>query len=478
MGIRIQPKEIEVPANEPFKYDLLGRQGPIETLTRLLTSIEGPCVLAIDAPWGTGKTTFLRMWKQHLRNQGFPIVDFNAWETDFSEDPLVALTAEITSGLEAHLDPNSGIDMRTIKKRAGKILLAIGSNAVRVATQNVVDLAAITAKDEEESSADIRIKTHLEIQGYISEFKDSLQIAASKVRKIEEGRSIVVVIDELDRCRPTYAIELLEAAKHLFSVDDIIFVLATSKTTLAHSVRAVYGSEFDAEGYLRRFFDIDVRLPEPNRAKFIRALFDAVGLQEYFDRSSSQFASFDKDPMEKLLLRFLDTPDFSLRRIAQAIHRLGLVLGSLPKHELAFGQMAAFALVLRTVDATLYHRFTQGEVSDLEVVENLHNRHYSNDFYGRNTDLALDAMAIVAAQKDIHSDRLSSPLLDKYHEQAGSWDGESYEAKYAKAVIQLVEGYGYPTRVMMTNAFGDAVKSLELVSPNLVDLSQGSEKSC
>ena len=478
MGIRIQPREIEVPVDEPFKYDLLARHEPVEALTRLLMSIEGPCALAVDAPWGTGKTTFLRMWKQHLRNQGFPIIEFNAWETDFSEDPFVALTAEITSGLEAYLPPNSGIDVGNIRKRARKILWAVGTSALRVATQNVVDLTAITARDQEESFADIRIKTHLEIQGYIREFKDSLQFAASKVRKTSEGRSIVVVVDELDRCRPTYAIELLEAAKHLFSVDDIIFVLATSKTTLAHSVRAVYGSEFDAEGYLRRFFDIDVRLPEPDRAKFIRALFNAVKLQDYFGRTSSQYSSFDKDSMEKILLRFLDTPDFSLRRIAQAMHRLGLVLGSLPKHELTFGQMAAFALVLRTVNTTLYHRFTQGEVSDREVVEDLHTRHYSDDFSGRNNDLALDAMAIVASQRDIHSDSLSSPLLEKYREQADSLDANSYEAKYAKAVIRLVEEYGYPMRVTMKNAFDAAVKSLELVSPNLVDLSQGSDNSC
>ena len=73
------------------------------------------------------------------------------------------------------------------------------------------------------------------------------------------------MIDELDRCRPPYAVELLEVAKHLFSVDYIVFVLAVNRPELAHSIRDLYGSGFDAAGYLRRFFDIDFRLPDPER---------------------------------------------------------------------------------------------------------------------------------------------------------------------------------------------------------------------
>ena len=81
----------------------------------------------------------------------------------------------------------------------------------------------------------------------------------------KENRPLIVVIDELDRCRPSYAVELLEVAKHLFAVDHIVFVLAVNRSELAHSIRALYGSGFDAEGYLRRFFDVDFRLPAPDR---------------------------------------------------------------------------------------------------------------------------------------------------------------------------------------------------------------------
>ena len=65
----------------------------------------------------------------------------------------------------------------------------------------------------------------------------------------------MVMIDELDRCRPSYAVEFLETAKHLFVVNQVVFVLAINRKQLAHAVRALYGNEFEAEAYLRRSLD-------------------------------------------------------------------------------------------------------------------------------------------------------------------------------------------------------------------------------
>ena len=103
--IRIQPQEVKVYKGNPFKYDLLERQEAIETLTRLISSIKGPCVMAVDAPWGGGKTTFLNIWSRYLHNQGFSIVEFNAWKEDFSKDPFVALCAEFTGSINTEESP-------------------------------------------------------------------------------------------------------------------------------------------------------------------------------------------------------------------------------------------------------------------------------------------------------------------------------------------------------------------------------------
>src|SRR5438309_5535791 len=89
--------DIEIPLDDPFANDKLQRRESGEILSRFLQAVPTPYVLAIDAQWGQGKTTFLRMWKQLLQNDGFPVHYFNAWEADYESDPMVALMGEIRS---------------------------------------------------------------------------------------------------------------------------------------------------------------------------------------------------------------------------------------------------------------------------------------------------------------------------------------------------------------------------------------------
>ena len=98
--VRIQPLDIEISEDTPFENDQLGREEFIETLTSIVSNIDGPCIMSIDAPWGAGKTTFLKMWEVYLRDKNFVVVNFNAWESDFLEEPFVALSSEIIQELK------------------------------------------------------------------------------------------------------------------------------------------------------------------------------------------------------------------------------------------------------------------------------------------------------------------------------------------------------------------------------------------
>ena len=225
MGIRIQPLPIDIPEDDPFKNDLLGRKDTVDVLTHLLGSIEGPCVLAVDAPWGTGKTTFLKMWSQHLRNNNFRVVEFNAWETDFSEDPFVAISAELTNRLHDDTDTSLSEKINVAKKAATKVALRAIPGLIRVATAGILDVAPLLEKEIGEAIASYakdKLAQYQETRQFVEEFKISLQDLAATVASSNEGRPLVLVIDELDRCRPSYAVELLEVAKHLFSVDYIV----------------------------------------------------------------------------------------------------------------------------------------------------------------------------------------------------------------------------------------------------------------
>ena len=120
------------------------------------------------------------------------------------------------------------------------------------------------------SYAEERLNKYSEAKQSIDEFRTLLEDVAKTLSESrqnldnQENHSLVIIIDELDRCRPTYAIELLETAKHLFAVDNIVFVLGINIAEMTHSIKALYGSDFDAEGYLRRFINLDYPLPDPN----------------------------------------------------------------------------------------------------------------------------------------------------------------------------------------------------------------------
>ena len=87
---------------------------------------------------------------------------------------------------------------------------------------------------------------------------------------------MIFFIDELDRCRPNFAIELLEVIKHLFYIDNFIFIISIDKDQLSYSIANIYGHNMDTEGYLRRFFDLDYTLPRISSKEYIDLISDDI----------------------------------------------------------------------------------------------------------------------------------------------------------------------------------------------------------
>ncbi len=478
MGIRIQPREIDVNADDPFKNDLLDRKESVEVLTHLVGNLEGPCVLAVDAAWGTGKTTFLKIWAQHLRNQGFPIVEFNAWETDFSGDPFVALSTELTEGLHEHKDEPLATKIADTKKKGKEVLRRAVPGLIRVATAGILDVGPLLEKEVGQalaSYAEARLSEYQEAQKSVKAFRRALQDMAEELSE-QKGHPLIVMIDELDRCRPSYAVELLEVAKHLFSVDHIVFVLAVNRSELAHSIKALYGADFDAQGYLRRFFDLDFRLPAPDRAAFIDALLDATQINEYFNRTRDQSAG--QDIVRDLLQGFFRVPDLSLRQIAQAIHRLGLVFASLRSNQWSFATMTVVVLIVRTIDSTLYHQFVRGEATDLQVVEKVFGRDGIKTLQREREGRLFEAMIILGTQENKFaplrsSEATRSPLWQRYQKLVATQEStpasRDPERNHAQNVINTVESInGNIALGPNTIGFLPSVQRLELLSPSFV----------
>ena len=482
MGIRIQPLDIEVPEDNPFKHDRLNRQEAVHTLTHLVGKLDGPCAMAVDAPWGAGKTTFLRIWARHLRNEGFPVVEFNAWGTDFSEDPFVTLSSELADGLRDCGGEPLGGKIETFRKAATEVLRRTIPGLIRVGTAGILDISPMLeaeAGNALASYAGDRLTAYEETRNSVGRFTAVLQDAANTLSGECDGRPLILMIDELDRCRPSYAVELLEVAKHLFSVDGIVFVLAVNRDQLAHSVRALYGSDFDAEGYLRRFFDIDFRLPEPDRDAFINALLEATQIDQYFDQGRAIPFPEGHGVDRGLLLNIFAASDLSLRTVAQAIHRLGLALASGRSSPRLFALAMTVALILRTIDPDLYHRFTRGEVTDLDVVKSVFDRSGLATLRDGEWGVMFGAVLVLAAHEGKTSEvsnfkEIESPLLDSQPRIGGdSLDTDPRLPKarfreYAGRVSEIVDQAIRNEQGRIE--FESAVQRLELLTHTLIDM--------
>ena len=268
---------IEIDADNPFKNDIMFRKKNIENLTQFITSFEQSIVLCIDGGWGQGKTTFIKMWQQYLKNQHIPTIYFNAWESDYTDDALIALIGEISLAIDnlSGEAESKAKGLLSIIKDKIRYLIKDGSSKEWLTIVSAIgsfiskghikaDKIAEFATNLNASLAKEQIEKYEKSKQVLLEFKQTLSRLAECYSSNEEKKSLVIFIDELDRCRPDFAIEVLEKAKHLFNVDNIIFVLATDKTQLGHSIRAVYGHGLDVNGYLRRFIDFDYLLPLSN----------------------------------------------------------------------------------------------------------------------------------------------------------------------------------------------------------------------
>ena len=353
MRMRRPPFEIPT-SDDPFENDRLDRKDQVEALTNFLHNLDGTCVLAVDAAWGSGKTVFLNMLAQNLRNQDFRVAEFNAWDTDFSKDPLIALFSALDDTLKLASESK-----RNAVLKAGAIVASKLASSVPF----VPDVADAVADIGDQLNTDFqtRLKSHRETVNAIHKFK----VALANVR--DKDLPVVVCVDELDRCRPNYAIEFLEISKHLFDVDGVAFVLAVNLTELANSVQVMYGNNFDSNTYLRRFVDHILYLPKPDRTNFIDNLLESVGLPHIKDSSRFVRAFFNDFVLE--------TSHISLRDIEQAICHLGLALKTLKRSSIERGvpmeSVVTVLIVVRIVAPNVYYKFIRNEISDLEVVSEM-----------------------------------------------------------------------------------------------------------
>ena len=266
-SIALKLNEPEVDFENPWADDLLARKEIASRLTNLVANQEPPLTVSLHGQCGTGKTFMLRRWQRDLESQGFKAIYFNAWEDDFCDDPLLAFIGQLSdyfkeTGLRGLAGRVANIAIPLLKQNV--------SGIVKATTGLSIDLEQL------QRSNDSLLDAYLEQRATKVQLREDLANLAEKVAT-ETDHPLVFIVDELDRCRPTFAVELLERVKHIFDVRHIVFVFGLNRDELCKSLRSVYG-EIEADVYLRRFFDFEFNLPESDSREFAVNLMTKFGL--------------------------------------------------------------------------------------------------------------------------------------------------------------------------------------------------------
>ena len=320
-------------------HDQLGRSPTGEDLSKLVDQIEDPLVIALDGSWGSGKSFFLKCWVgEHLYRYGRTnqTVYFDAFKHDYLDDPLVALTGAITDRFRGQEDEQQEQNQRrtqklkkaawALSKIAGRIAF---SAAIHSATEILSDLGDEIVKAVGQEAKDFLGKEqgnkeakhfwdahHAKIAAM-----DAFCLALEELTKPNDAEPIklVIVVDELDRCRPDYALSLLEIIKHFFNVDGVHFVLGVNLSELQHIVRARYGSNVDAATYLQKFYSVVLSLP--------RKVFGDHDYLRYFKDVSFQMQIHGniREAAHDLLASYVGSAPMTPRTIERILTVLALV---------------------------------------------------------------------------------------------------------------------------------------------------------
>lgn len=310
-------------------YDVLGRKPLGQKLTDLVERINQPLVIALDGGWGCGKSYFLKLWtgahKLELGGKA-EVIYFDAFEHDYLDDPLVSLVSALTDEQAHKAWSKTAIDK--VKKAAFPLIrlgLRLGAAAATMGATEVVGPVADAVVEKISEATDKTINQFWkEEAGRIAAMKAFREAMEELTKPTEVGgapRKVVFIVDELDRCRPDYALTLLEIIKHFFAVPNVHFILGANLFALQNSVKARYGEGIDARLYLQKFIHITMSFPqqrdyEGNRvwAAYFDYITRAMEIPEPPARS-----------MKRSLRVYDRANDISLRDVQRIVTRLALL---------------------------------------------------------------------------------------------------------------------------------------------------------
>ena len=387
--MRITLPPLEVGDHEGFmpEKDLFGRAELGNGLSNIVSQVEEPLVIALDGAWGSGKTTFLKMWAGELRKAKHPVVYFDAFENDYVEDAFAALARELVELAEQREDEASVLssDFKRKAVKLGSMLLRGAAKVGYRATVRAVTAGTVSADDLLEVADDVAG----EVEGVADHYMEQMLASPRQQREIVDGfrkaleelpgllsprgdgedqKPLIYIIDELDRCKPVFALALLERIKHFMSVPNVHFVLGVNMRQLESLVKFAYGSDVDANLYLQKFVKIFIGdIKEGKSSKNIQKYCEYI--RESLEIPRTEMAN----TAVLAITRLLKHHGRNFRSAEKALAHLALIVAfrsNLPAH---IGSVVGGLIVMKLLSASLFEGIKNGSKPKDEIKKFLSN---------------------------------------------------------------------------------------------------------
>ncbi|WP_298065301.1 P-loop NTPase fold protein [uncultured Cetobacterium sp.] len=326
--------------------------------------------ISIDASWGMGKTLLKDVLVEKLGENGIRVKAINAWETDYFSDPMKSLIGEIN-------ESDLNISSDTIEK-GEKLIKNIGGVATKIfgtallKKLNFTDEDIINIKSIFQGIDSSGVEEYKKYKDLVKNFKESFGVGVGTSKR-------VIILDELDRCKPNYAIELLEAIKHIFDIYNLTFIFLINKEQLKYTVENLYGCNRENEDYFEKFFDLQLILPEIDISDFLQIEYENYKYtkEALIKDGELNFEIF----MKALLIKILETKYKEIK--IKSIRQIRKILNK-------------FTCLLKT--------FTEEEKRSLILITNFISYFLYKEFYNEiNRDNTIFGINIVYFFRDIIS---------------------------------------------------------------------------
>ena len=255
--------------------DLLNRQEFVDRVIKIIelqSAQKKTSCFAINGKWGVGKSFVLEMLEDKLsriqsdetKSDKYMIFHYNCWQYDYYEEPLVAIVASMLDTI----DEKDDLIPSEIKTKIKGFLKAVGSALLVKANEAIEKKTGFNPQEvigvitnAQESSAEKIEEEHRYDSNFI--FKATLKKLRETIQELSKDKTIIFVVDELDRCLPEYAIKVLERLHHVFdSIDNVQVILSIDKSQLEHIIKKTFGENTETQKYLSKFIDFEVNLDE------------------------------------------------------------------------------------------------------------------------------------------------------------------------------------------------------------------------